>query len=127
MFSSPQSAGNHISYFRQDAKPKPFQCVLTEEDDDAQARGTVLRTYRLAVAATGEYTRFHGGKVASALAAIVTTINRVNAVYEQELSIRLRLVKDQKKIIYTSPSTDPYTNNSPNLQRHSGRLRRQEP
>ena len=29
-------------------------------------RGGTLRTYRLAVAATGEYTSFHGGQVADA-------------------------------------------------------------
>lgn len=39
------------------------------------ASGATLRTYRTAVAATGEYTAFHGGTVAGGLAAIFTTLN----------------------------------------------------
>lgn len=74
------------------------------------SNGDVLRTYRLAVAATGEYTKFHGGTVAGALRAIVTTVNRVNAIYENDLAISLRLVGGETKIIYTDPDKDPYTN-----------------
>src|SRR4051794_22575571 len=40
--------------------------------------GDQLRTYRVAIAATGEYTAFQGGTVSAALAAINTTLNRVN-------------------------------------------------
>lgn len=73
------------------------------------------RTYRLAVAATGEYTTFHGGTVAGALAAIVTTINRVNAIYERDLSIRLVLVNNNDQALFTNASADPFTNNNPAL------------
>jgi hypothetical protein len=72
--------------------------------------GTQLRTYRLAMAATGEYTAFHGGTVAGALAAINTTMNRVNAVYEREVAVRMVLIANNNLIIYTNASTDPYTN-----------------
>ena len=72
--------------------------------------GTELRTYRLAVAATGEYTAFHGGTVSSAMAAIVTAIDRVTGVYETELSIRFELVANNDLLIYTNSGTDPYTN-----------------
>ena len=75
--------------------------------------GATLRTYRLAVAATGEYTIYHGGTVAQGLAAIVTAINRVNGVYENELAIRLVLVANNGLVVYTDPSTDPYTNDNP--------------
>ena len=74
--------------------------------------GTVRRTYRLAMAATGEYTAFHGGTVSDGLAAIVTTMNRVNGIYERELSVRMLLVANNDQIIYTNAATDPYTNNS---------------
>lgn len=74
--------------------------------------GTVRRTYRLAIAATGEYTAFHGGTVADGLAAIVTTMNRVNGVYERELSVRMLLVANNDLIVFTNGATDPYTNGS---------------
>ena len=73
--------------------------------------GTMLRTYRLAMAATGEYTQFHGGTKNSALAAIVTTMNRVNGVYEREVAVRMNLVANTDQVIYTNGGTDPYTNN----------------
>jgi len=42
--------------------------------------GGSLRTYRLACAANGEYTAFHGGTVAAGLATVVTAVNRVTGV-----------------------------------------------
>lgn len=72
-----------------------------------------LRTYRLAVAATGEYTNFHGGTLADALAAQVTTMNRVNGVYEKDMAITMELIADNDQIIYTSTGSDPYTNGNP--------------
>ena len=74
--------------------------------------GTQLRTYRLAVAATGEYTAFYGGTVAAGQAAIVTAVNRINGIYQRDLSIRLQLVASNSLLVYTNPLTDPYTNNS---------------
>lgn len=72
--------------------------------------GGVLRTYRTAIATTGEYTRFHGGTTVSGLSAVVTAVNRLNAVLRRELSLRLVLVGRNDELIYTSPATDPYTN-----------------
>lgn len=82
-----------------------------EGESTAEAQsGSVLRTYRTAVAATGEYTTFHGGTVASAQAAIVTAINRVSGIYEDELSIRLQLVANNDQLVYTDSTSDPYSN-----------------
>ena len=77
--------------------------------------GTHLRTYRLAVGATGEYTQFHGGTVALGQAAIVTAINRVGGIYQTELSIAFRLVANNDRVVYTDPATDGYTNNNGGL------------
>ncbi|GGG41633.1 metalloprotease Fpp1 [Croceivirga lutea] len=68
-----------------------------------------LRKYRIAVSATGEYTQYHGGTVADALAAINATITRVNEVFETDLGITLELVANNDEIIFTNASTDPYT------------------
>ena len=74
--------------------------------------GSQLRTYRLAVAATGEYTAFHGGTVASGQAAIVTAINRVAGIYQTELSITFQLVANNDQLVFTNAATDGYTNNN---------------
>lgn len=74
--------------------------------------GTQLRTYRAAVSCTGEYAAFHGGTVPQASSAIAVSMNRVNAVYERELGIRMVLVANNDQLIYTDPSTDPFTNSS---------------
>lgn len=74
--------------------------------------GNQLRTFRLANAATGEYTQFWGGTVAQGQAAIVTAINRVTGIYENDLAIRLVLVNNNSNLVFTDPNTDPYTNNN---------------
>ena len=77
--------------------------------------GSTLHTYRLALATTGQYTQFFGGSVSEGLAAIVTTINRVNEIFERDLSIRLILIAENNQLIYTNPFTDPYSNGFDNL------------
>ncbi|MFN0200821.1 MAG: reprolysin-like metallopeptidase [Bacteroidia bacterium] len=74
--------------------------------------GTDLRTYRLALACTGEYAAYHGGTKAGALAGMITSINRVNQVYETDLSVRLIIIPNDTLLIYLSSGTDPYTNSS---------------
>ncbi|GMU90157.1 MAG: hypothetical protein AMXMBFR49_23630 [Chlorobiota bacterium] len=124
VFIDPYGKGNstyHISYFKKDFAPSAMKraldvCLVEESHEGTEgevrlAPGT-LRTYRLAMAATGEYTAFHGGTVALAMAAIVTSVNRVNQVYEKDFSIRMILIPNNNLIVYTNASTDPYTNNN---------------
>ena len=70
-----------------------------------------IRTYRLAVSAVGEYTQYHGGTVESALSEIVTMVNRLNEVFQRDLSIKLELVADNDKLVFTDRNTDPFNNN----------------
>lgn len=72
-----------------------------------------IRTYRLAVSATYEYTQFHKGEETeeekikeNTIAAINATMTTVNTIYTEEVGIRFMLV-DNEKIIYTKPN-DPY-------------------
>lgn len=71
--------------------------------------GTELRTFRIAVAATAEFTASRGGQSA-AYSAIVAYVNEMNAVYESELSVRFSLVSGTN-LIYTNAGSDPYTAN----------------
>ena len=72
-----------------------------------------LRTYRLAVSATGEYTVFHGGTIALAQAAQVTTMNRVNGVFERDMAVTMVIVANNDLLVHTNPGTDPFTNGNP--------------
>lgn len=78
--------------------------------------GTQIRIFRFAVACTGEYAKAATGlatpTVAQALSAIVTSVNRVNGVYEQEVAVRLILVPTETNVIFTNPTTDPFTGNN---------------
>lgn len=75
-----------------------------------QSSGATLRTFRIAIGATGEFTqRFGAGTVPGALAAITAGINAANAMLEKEAAIRLVLIAGEESIIYTDPGTDGYT------------------
>ncbi|MGH1384466.1 reprolysin-like metallopeptidase [Kordia sp.] len=79
----------------------------------------ILRTYRLAVSTTGEYTAFHGGTKAGALAAINTTMTRVNGVFENDFNVTMVLISNTDDVIYTNSGSDPYTNGGFNNQLQS--------
>jgi subtilisin-like proprotein convertase family protein len=130
IFIDPYSFGggddeHYIVYRRKDFRPafdKNFDCATEDKFQQIEnkaknefkaAFGTCeLREYRLALACTGEYTQFHGGTVAGALAAQVTTMNRVNGIYETAMAIRMNIVANNNLIVYTNATTDPYTNNN---------------
>ena len=120
--------GSYISYDLRDATKDAgsFSCLvvgaeqassstpgkqLARKSNAANATtGATLRTYRLALAATAEFTQqFGGGTVAGALSAMTTTINAVNAIYERDLAIHLKLIDNEPAIIFTNTATDGYT------------------
>ncbi len=86
--------------------------VVGDPPQPAAPFGDVLRTFRLANAATAEYTAFWGGTVAAGQSAIVTAVNRVTGVYEKDLAIRLVLVANNSSLVFTNSATDGYTNNN---------------
>lgn len=116
---------NYITYYSRDffTSEKEFYCNVKDEiNREAELRllksnqtnmsiGPELKQYRIAISATAEYTTFHGGTVPQALSAIVTTLNRLNAIYETEVGVRMILVANNDQLIFTDPNTDPFTNN----------------
>lgn len=131
----PGESGVVGSYHRRDAVPDrehPFRCdgLLPDDEDGARSFlsvrsspvpvemprlvvGATLKTYRLALATTGEYSAFHGGTVALVHAELVTAVNRVVGIYEREVGIRMALVANNDLLIYLNSSTDPYSNTNP--------------
>jgi hypothetical protein len=125
IFLDPFSVGdqNHlVAYFTRDLRAGQdleWSCLVDAPPSDTRPEieqptgvGVDLRVYRLALAATGEYTAFHGGTVQAGLAAQVVAMNRINGVYETEVAIRMVLIANNDLIVYTDGSTDPYTNSS---------------
>lgn len=126
IYIDPYSRGNvenYMSYFKKDLKPSNnYEEVGLEGATDASFNTnqttsgycfSQLRSYRFAVACTGEYAAAVGGSTPSLLhSAIVTTVNRVNGVYEQEVAVRLILVSNNNLNEYLNASTDPFTGNN---------------
>ena len=111
---------NYIVYYKSNFyTDKKMECSFNSgieslENPNSPTSGQVksfgtceLRTYRLALAATVEYTAFHGG-VASAQAAQVTTMNRVNGIYERDMAITMNLVPNNNLIVFSG--SDSYSN-----------------
>ena len=113
------------------ADPNPFECLVENAEGPAPAAGEtrnaddgILRTFRAAVACTGEYAQFQLNqqgigagepdpiKKAAVLMAINTTMTRVNGVYEKDLAVTMVLVANNTDIIFLNAGTDPFTNNN---------------
>lgn len=126
-FSQPVAKGSdiYITYHRgiQRAQ-KSFTCETevenktgksTLEPTPKDANDQTLRTLRIAISTTGEYTQFWGDNDNSngtnqddAFAEVVSTINRNNEIYETEIAATFSLVSNTS-LVFPNPSTDPYT------------------
>jgi hypothetical protein len=97
-----------------DTDYQPSSYNISDEEYLAQrnADDGTLRTYRLALACTGEYAQFHGGTTAGALAAMNTTMARVNGVFERDLGLTMVIVANNQNVIFLNAGSDPYTNNN---------------
>ncbi len=122
-----KDAGNKYVLYKRDPNGKReanFICETKQAIEEQRGQLTqrvvndqILRKFRLAVTASGEYTQYHGGTVADALAAINATITRINQVFETDLAITLELVPNLDQVIFTDASTDPYSGSlSPKVQ-----------
>ncbi|MGH1410439.1 MAG: reprolysin-like metallopeptidase [Aeromonas sp.] len=80
-----------------------------------QVDGNLRKRYTIAISATGEYTRYHGGTKAAALSAIATLLNRINEVYRRDVGVEFQLAADTDKVIFTDPATDPFTNSTQDI------------
>ena len=129
VFIDPYAVGdneNYVVYYKKDFTKKDgstFECdfdkvnphvdQLPLENPDQKSFGScILRTYRLALACTGEYATYHGGTVPSVMAAMNTSMTRVNGVYEREMAVTMQLVPNNDQLIFLNANSDPYSNGS---------------
>jgi hypothetical protein len=83
---------------------------------------SLLRTYRLALACTGEYAQYHLNRLgippnspdevkkAAVLSEMNAAMTRVNEIYEKDMAIRMILIDSTDKLIYLNGNSDPYSN-----------------
>ncbi|MCX2762680.1 reprolysin-like metallopeptidase [Aquimarina muelleri] len=127
---------NYISYSKSDLPPDPnsFECLVEESvqsnlpnqknNATKNANDGKLRTFRLAIACTGEYSQFHINnqgissnasdqvKKEAVLSAINTTMTRVNGIFEKDLALTMVLVNNNTDIIFLDANTDNLSNNN---------------
>lgn len=107
---------NATKYFKcltEDTKVPKRDNILSNRDANDQ----ILRTLRIAISTTGEYTNFwddgddgNGTAQDDALAQVVSTLNRTNEVFEVDMAVTFTLVTGTE-IIYPDAATDPYSGN----------------
>ncbi|MFD1293120.1 reprolysin-like metallopeptidase [Lutibacter holmesii] len=112
----------------------PFVCLVDETNSEetsekstlssksTNANDGQLRTYRLAIATTGEYSQFQliyngigsstpiSEKKEVILSAINVTMTRVNGIFERDLSLTMELVANNDDVIFLDPGLDGLTN-----------------
>ena len=98
---------------------------VAQENSIQNVNDGKLRTFRLALACTGEYAQFHltnqnivltateEEKKAAVLSAMNTTMTRVNGVFERDLAVKMVLVGENDKIIFLDAATDELSNSDP--------------
>ena len=78
-------------------------------DRGTELSPVVLKEYRFAVTTTVLFGIDNGGNLQDVLGKVVATTNLLNAIYERDLDIRLKLVDDEDKLIFYDPANDPWT------------------
>ncbi len=124
---SGKADGAYISYYKNDytrplaqrmacdnGEPEAMKEKLVPVTHGGEAlNGAVRKKYRLALAADSEYCIAVAGAnptKGAVLAKMVTSINRVNGIYERELSVTLQLIANEDTLIFNTTAPDPYTN-----------------
>lgn len=125
------NTADYISYYTADfSKPEKDRLPeigVVEENSNPNLKtasttafcaGANLKTYRLAIACTGEYARAACGTgtntptTSQILSKVVTSVNRVDGVYETEVAVKLVLVASTTITLYGDPNTDPFSGNN---------------
>ncbi|MEO6549045.1 MAG: reprolysin-like metallopeptidase [Ferruginibacter sp.] len=107
--------GTHKVSYIKDEKAAVFSCGSSANADYTMPLNKASkvnsvdannRTYRLAIAATAEYTSWAGSQT-NARNYITISVNNVMAIYERDLNIKFTIVAPNS-ILFTNAATDPY-------------------
>ncbi|WP_326984524.1 zinc-dependent metalloprotease family protein [Chryseobacterium sp. MYb264] len=109
---------------------EPFVCSTIDEavknvEKNTSKKAAGYNVFRLALSCTGEYgtyqleaanipsTATDAQKKAAVLAALNTSLTRLNGVFEKDLSLHFNLITNIESIIFYDASNDPYASGSP--------------
>jgi subtilisin-like proprotein convertase family protein len=126
--STKVSDGQYLIYNRQATldSSDTFECLTEDIDISKRGNGSevyrdandqLLRTFRMAMSVTSQYTNFwddgnnaNGDAQADALAQMVSTLNRTNEIFEVDMAITFVLVdtSDDPALDLIYSGTDPY-------------------
>lgn len=120
---------------RRGQEKEPFECSTIDEvtKDAAEKKNDAVNkklagfnVFRLALSCTSEYAQYHltaAGTPATAtdiqkkaviVAAMNTSLTRLNSVFERDLSFHFNLIANNDAIIFLDAASNPYINGGPN-------------
>jgi len=82
----------------------------TPEDVSRSVAAVPVRTYKMAMACTGEYANIVGGTTEAVLNQFNLAVMRLSQVYELSGSMNFILINETDQLIHLDPDTDPYNN-----------------
>jgi len=80
--------------------------IATKSSFNNVSTGGTLRTYRIAIASSGEFTAGNGNSAASVNAVFNEKLNQLNAIFEKELTMRFVLAAGNDNLIFFNAATD---------------------
>ena len=83
------------------------QGQFSQANKSVQGEEVIRHKYRLAVATTGEWGQLYGSKE-NVMSRIVTGVNRLNMIFENEIATTFELIDNNDELIFLDPETDPY-------------------
>ncbi len=114
---------NYLVYAKKDIAPDDsfvFDCGVEEMEDLSKIDMNTapenfqgdcsFRSFRMALACTGEFSQYHGGTVDSTMSALTTILTRANGILEREVSVTLIFVSNNDQLVFLDGATDPYSN-----------------
>ncbi|GGD18601.1 metalloprotease Fpp1 [Flavobacterium orientale] len=132
---------NYVVYFKSAAQTdRLFECMVEDVEErmpevayfspknaqSIESNTGIFRTYRLALASTVEYSQFHinqaglaGGTLAqrqnAVLAAMNVTMNRVNGIFERDMSLTMQIIPFNTAIIFINPENPDTLSNTSSM------------
>lgn len=126
---------NYVVYAKNQAQTdRAFECLVENVEErlpegihfspknanSIENNAGIFRTYRLALATTDEYSQFHinqaglaGGTLAQRQNAVVSamniTMNRVNGIYERDMSLTMQIIPSNLAIVFIAPENSDGT------------------